>query len=103
MLRFEALYALIVPDVCQREVFSAAYALKKTAQYARYFISQSGCEKIIANMVDSDPWEAESEHERGAIPTTWNLGLVTRGGAVLTVEIELKMQELTVVDYDCPY
>jgi len=63
-------------------------------------------------MVDSDhdmrdimvweigSWEAESEDERGAIPTTWNLVPVARGGAVLTTEIELKLQKLTAVDYD---
>ena len=54
MLRFKALYALIVPDVCRCEVFSAAYALKKTAQDACYFVPLSGCEKIIINMLDSD-------------------------------------------------
>ena len=64
-------------------------------------------------MVDSDhsmrdtvvlvtgPSEAESEDERGAIPTMWNLGSAAQGGAVLTAEIELKLQELTAVDYDC--
>ena len=45
-------------------------------------------------------WEAELEDERGAILTTWNLGPVARGGAMLTAEIELKLQELTTVDYD---
>ena len=47
---------------------------------------QNGWEKIIINMVDSDhgmrdtvvrvtdPWEAESKDEHGAIPITWNLG-----------------------------
>jgi len=31
----------------------------------------------------------------------WNLGSVARGGAVLIAEIELKLQALTAVDYDC--
>ena len=44
-------------------------------------------------------WEAESDDERGAILTTWNLGPVAPGGAVLTAEIELKLQELIAVDY----
>ena len=93
VLRFEALCTLIVPDAYRREVFSAVYALRKIAHDARYFVSQSGCKKIIVNMTDNDhgmrdivvrvigPWEAESEDERGAIPTMWNLGQVARGGA----------------------
>ena len=51
MLGLKAIYALSVPEVCQREVFSAAYALRKTSQDARYFMPQSGVEKIIINMV----------------------------------------------------
>jgi len=47
-----------------------------------YFVLQSGIEKIIINIVDSDhgiqdavvqvtgPWETESEDECGAIPVT---------------------------------
>ena len=50
MLEFEALYALSIPEACQCEVFSDAYALRKTNQDARYFVAQSGLEKII-NMV----------------------------------------------------
>ena len=53
---------------------------KEDPQDACYFVSQSGVEKIIINMVDSEYgmrdimiwvtglWEAESENERGAIP-----------------------------------
>ena len=52
----------------------------------------------MAQMIDL--WEAKSWGERGAIPTMWNLGPVARGGAVLTAEIDLKLQELTIVDYD---
>ena len=88
VLGFEARCALIVPNSCQREVFSAAFVLRKTAQDARYFVPQTGCEKIIVNIVDSDhgmrntmvwltgAWEAESENEHGVIPTAWNLGRV---------------------------
>ena len=54
MLGFEALCALVLLDAYQHEVFSVAYALRKTAQDARYFVPQSGCEEIIVNMVDSD-------------------------------------------------
>ena len=54
VLGFEALCALIVPDVFQREVFSTAYALRKTTQDVCYFVPQSGCKKIIINMIDSD-------------------------------------------------
>ena len=46
------------------------------------------------------PWEAELENEYGAILTTWNLAPVAPEGAVLTVEIDLKLQELTIVDYE---
>ena len=46
------------------------------------------------------PWKAELENEYGAILTTRNLAPVALGGAVLTVEIDLKLQELTIVDYD---
>ena len=113
VLGFEALCALIVLDAYRHEAFIIAYALRKTAQDVCYFVPQSGCENIIVNMVDSDhsmrdtvvlvtdPSEAELEDERGAIPTMWNLGSVARGGAVLTAEIELKLQALTAVDYDC--
>ena len=38
VLGFEALYALVVPDAYRCEVFSATYALRKTAQDARYFV-----------------------------------------------------------------
>ena len=81
VLRFEALCILSVPDVCQWEVFSAAYALRKSSQDARYFMPQSGCKKIIVNMVESDhgmrdtvihvigPWVAESKDECGVVPT----------------------------------
>ena len=60
--------------------------------------AQSGREKLIVNMVDnnhvmhntvihvSDPWEAESE-EWGAIPTTWNLGLLARRGVTLSLTL----------------
>jgi len=112
MLGFEALCALILPDACRRDVFNAAYVLRKTAQDAHYFVPQSGYENTIINMVDSDYgmrdtvvrvtdlWEVESEDEHGSIPTTCNLGLVTWGGAVLAAEIEMKLQELTAVDYN---
>ena len=68
-----------------REVFSAAYPLRRTSQDVRYFVTQGGCDKLIVNMVDIDhsmreivvritgQWEAELEGERGAVPTTWNL------------------------------
>jgi len=52
VLGFEALCALSVPDACQREVFCAANALRKTPQDA-HFVPQSGCEKLIVNMVDN--------------------------------------------------
>ena len=82
VLGFETIYVLNIPDACQREVFYVAYALRKTRQGARFFVAQSGCEKLILNMVDNDygtrdtavwvcgPWEVESEDERRAIPTT---------------------------------
>ena len=66
-------------------------------------MSQSGYEKLIVNMGDSDhgmrdtvvrvsgPWEAESEEECEAIPTTWNLGPLARGGATLSVDIDVKL------------
>jgi len=54
VLGFEALCNLYTPEACQREVFSAAYLLWKTFQGTSYFIPQSGVEKIIVNMVDSD-------------------------------------------------
>ena len=54
VLRFEALYALYAPEVCQGEVFSTAYALRKTTQDAQYFVPQSWVGKIIINMVDND-------------------------------------------------
>jgi len=38
VLEFKALCILSVPDVCQREVFNAAYALRKTNENARYFV-----------------------------------------------------------------
>jgi len=71
-----------IPDACQCELLCAAYALRKTSQDARFFVPQSGCEKLIVNMVDNDhgmrdivvqvsgPWEAKLEEECGAIPTT---------------------------------
>jgi len=72
---------------------------------------QSGCEKLIMNMVDNDrgmrdvvgrvsgPWEAESE-ECEAIPTIWNLGLIAQGGVTLSADIEAKLQRLTAINYD---
>ena len=58
----------------------------------RYFFPQSGVEKIIVNMVNSDHgmqdtvvrvtglWEAESENECGAVPVACNLNLGSYGG-----------------------
>ena len=43
-----------IPNTCQREIFCAAYARRKTNQDARFFVPQIGCEKLIVNMVDSD-------------------------------------------------
>ena len=43
-------------------------------------------------------WEAKSKSERGTVPTTWNLGPVARGGAVMTPETEMKLQELNAID-----
>ena len=109
MLGFEALCALSV--VSQREVFHAAYELRKTSQDARFFVPQSGCEKII-NMVDSDhgmrntvirmtgPLEAESKGERGAISITWNLGAVARGETLSSADIEVKLQKLAAINYN---
>ena len=54
VLGFEAFCALYVLDACQREVFSIAYTLRRIIQGARYFIFQSGVEKIKINMVDRD-------------------------------------------------
>ena len=52
---------LSVPYACQREVFNAAYVLRKTSQNVRYFVPRSGCEKIIVNMVDSDHGMQDTE------------------------------------------
>ena len=80
VLEFEALCALYPPEACQREVFSTASALRRILQGTHYFVPQSGVEKIIVNMVDSDhgmrdtwvqvtgPCKAESEDEREASP-----------------------------------
>ena len=38
VLGFVALYALFAPEACQREVFSIAYALRRTPQDAIYFV-----------------------------------------------------------------
>jgi len=90
--------------------FSAAYALRRTSQNVRYFMPQSACDKIIVNKVNNDhymrdtvvqltgQWEAKLKSECGTVPTTWNLGPVARGGAVMTPETEMKLQELNVVD-----
>ena len=80
VLGFEVLCDLYTLETYHCEVFSVACLLRKTTLSARYFIPQSGLEKIIANMVDSDrgmrdtmvrvsgPWDADLEDERGAIP-----------------------------------
>ena len=80
VLSFKALCDLYAPKACHCEVFSATYLLQKTTIGARYFILQSGVEKIIINMVDSNrgmqdivvrvsgPWDADSEEDRGVIP-----------------------------------
>jgi len=69
------------------------------------------CAKIIINMVDSDhsmrdtmvrmtgPWEAKSEVEHGAITTTWNLGLVARGGTLPSTNIEA-LRKSTAINYN---
>ena len=102
------MYAL---EACQCEVFSTAYALRRTTQGASYFVPQSRVEKIIVNMVDHDMrdtmvwvtglWEAELENEGGAIPVFLNLGSAPHGGALLTVNIEAKLWNLTTIKYDC--
>ena len=112
VLGFKALYTLSILKSCQHKIFSAAYTLRKTSQDAHYFVPHSECEKFIINMVDSDQgmrdivvrvtaqWEAESEDEREAIPITWNLGLVTRGGALLSVDVEAKLRKLATINYN---
>ena len=42
VVEFEALCALKVPEVCQRKVFSTAYALRKTPQDVCYFVPRAG-------------------------------------------------------------
>ena len=78
VLGFEVLCDFYAPWACQHEVFK--YFLRKTTQEACYFTPQSGVEKIIINMVNSDhhmqdtvvrvtgPWDAELEDECGAVP-----------------------------------
>jgi len=104
---------LYAPKACQHEVFGTAYALRRITQGTRYFVPQSGVEKIIVNMVDIDhgmrdtvvwvsgPWKAESENEREAIPVVWNLGLTPRGGSLPTADVEAKLRKLTTINYDC--
>ena len=79
--------------------------------HACYFVSQSGCEKIIVDIMDSDhgmrdtvvrvtdPWEAESDGERGSIPTTWKLGPMAWGGTLPSADIEAKLK-LAAINYD---
>ena len=38
VLGFKALYALFTPEACEHEIFSTAYALKRTPHDARYFV-----------------------------------------------------------------
>jgi len=71
VLEFEALCDLYALEYYHYEVFSVMYLLRKTTLGARY--PQSGVEKIIVNMVDSDsgmpdtmvrvsaPWDADLE------------------------------------------
>jgi len=54
VLGFEALCALVSLDACRREVFSVVYVLRRTSQNVCYFVPQSGCDKIIVNMVDNE-------------------------------------------------
>ena len=84
ILGFKAFCILKIPNAYRREVFNAAYALRKTSPDACYSVPQGGCNKL--NMVDIDydmretvvrvtgPWEAEPESECGTVSTTWNLG-----------------------------
>ena len=46
------------------------------------------------------PWEAKLEDEHGAIPVVWNLGPMSHGGALVTIDIEAKLQKLTAIDRD---
>ena len=48
VLGFEALCDLYALKVCQLEVFSVAYSLRKTIQGARYFSPKSGVEKLLS-------------------------------------------------------
>jgi len=54
VLKFKARCDLYTSEACQLEVFSIAYSLRKTIQGARYFIPQSGVEKIIVNMINNN-------------------------------------------------
>jgi len=72
----------------------------------RYFVSQSGVEKIMVNMVDSDhgmrkSWEAEPEDGCGAILVVGNLGVAPHGGDLATTDIEAKLRKLTAINYNC--
>ena len=46
VLEFEALYALNVPEACQREVFGAAYTLRKTPKMHVTLCPRVGLKKL---------------------------------------------------------
>ena len=94
VLGFEALCVSSAPNSCGREDFCAIYSMRKTNQDGHFFIPQSGCDKLIVNLVDNvhewrdtvirvpGPWEAASAENRVIIPTSWNNGLIFKGKCV---------------------
>ena len=54
VLGFEALCAAHVPALYDVEEFCAAYVMRKSHQEARFFILQSGYDRLIINLVDID-------------------------------------------------
>ena len=112
VLGFKALCALYALGACQREVFSTAYALRRTTKGTRYFVPQSGVEKINVNMVNSDhgirdtmfrvtgQWDVESKYEHGIVLVIWNLDSSPHGGTLSTANVEAKLRKLTTINYN---
>jgi len=54
ILGFKDLCVSFVPNSCRHEELYAIYSMRKTNKDDRFFIPQSGCDRLIINLVDND-------------------------------------------------
>ena len=99
VLGFEALCDLFTPDSHGIIDFFVPFMMRKTKENGHFFAAQSGIERSIVNLADSDhgwcetiirvfgAWDAAAQKDRGVFPMAWHQRVLQHSGVSVMMKV----------------